>query len=54
MTVTLGYAIVGMYDLILRSDPIINRNTVQSYYGTEEDGLDFSEANQRIAISIIG
>ena len=43
-----------MYDLILRSDPIINRNTIQSYYGTEEDGLDYGQANQRIAISILG
>ena len=54
MTLTLGFAIIGMHDLISKSDPTINSNIVHSYYGTEEDGLNFSKANQRLAISVLG
>ena len=27
---------------------------MHSYYGTEEDGLDFSKTNQRLAVAVIG
>ena len=45
ITLTLGYSITGIYDVISKSNPLINENIVYSYYGTEEDGLDLSKAN---------
>ena len=45
ITLTLGFAIIGIHDLIMRSDPTINQNIVHSYYGTEEVGLDLSKTN---------
>ena len=54
MTLTLGYAITGLLDLISKSDPKINQNVVHSYYGTEEVGVDLSKTNQRIAIAVQG
>ena len=27
---------------------------MHSYYGTEEDGLDFSKTNQRLAVAVVG
>ena len=43
-----------MYDIIIKSTPLINQNIVYSYYGTEEVGLNLSESNKRLAIAIIG
>ena len=54
ITLTLGYAIIGINDLISRSDPKINQNLVHSYYGTEEIGLDISKTNSRLAIAVTG
>ena len=45
ITLTLGYAITRIYDVINKSNPKINENIVYSYYGTEEEGLDLSKAN---------
>ena len=54
MTVTLGYAIGGIVDLINREDPIINENIVQDYYGlTDLDGLNLKESNQKMAIAVL-
>ena len=51
---TLGYAVVGMHDVISRSDPKINQNIIYSYYGTQEPGFDITKVNKRFAISVIG
>lgn len=46
MTVTLGYAIGGIVDLINREDPIINENILKNYYGsTDRQGLNLKESN---------
>ena len=37
MTLTLGYAVGGMIDLIEKADPIINENFHKDYYGISED-----------------
>ena len=36
MTLTLGYAVGGMIDLIEKADPIINENFHKDYYGISE------------------
>ena len=32
ITVTLGYAIMKIPDLVLKTNPIINENNIQNYY----------------------
>ena len=54
ITVTFGFAIIGFHDLYTRADPTINSYSKQSYYQTEEDGLDLSKTNQRLAVAIYG
>ena len=54
ITVTLGYAIASMIDLINREDPIINENIVKGYYGTENsEGLNLRDSNQKMAIAVL-
>ena len=52
-TLALGYFINGLKERVDGSDPTINFNIVHNKYGPEE-GLNFKEANQSIAFSVIG
>ena len=45
ISVTLGYAINLIPDLILKTNPIINESKIQDYFGKQKDGVDLKEIN---------
>ena len=54
MTLTLGYAIAGVIDLVNREDPIINENVIKDYYTVSNgESLDLKQGNQAFAIQIV-
>ena len=53
IVLTLSYFVIRFEELVAGTDPTINYNVVQSYYGAEK-GLNLYESNERLAISVIG
>ena len=52
MIITLGYFVSSLQGLAAGSNPTINYNLLQNYYGPEK-GLNLYESNHSFAVSVI-